>query len=342
MAIDKNEFQTDKTKDEKYMILNPYTNELVAHTWDDSRRIEAYEGHLESFLREVKRKDNIRFQEYKVRAYKGYYEEAGKKNYAKFQKEMDKYDSLMNSLEDLSEYPSLNKMLKIYRTHLFFLIKFGKSKLLENKKLAYKGKEKYTFSLSTRFFSDYLKENEISLNHSKVAKLFNLFSLLGFTEKAFDDANGLYTKIRKEDVYNITYFSINDIDLSKAEEMATKLYDNKYKFNQFTKSYVEDTFGQEVANKIYEKPETKTHKTETVEVISLDNDIPVEAHIMASNIEEIKKIETISSNKGNTKLIVRVGDKLHDLGKINLESAEFNKLKKLHVIHVFYQDDVIF
>jgi len=288
-------------------------NEIKANrTAEQNEAIKSSEVHqmyydkaLNDYYKPLDNHSYRNMQEGKKKAYKREYALAGQRNKTMFEAEMNRYDSICNILEDLTEYKNLNKVLKTYRVHLSHLIQFGKDQLIKNEKLQFKGKEKYSFSVSTRFFADHLTKNGVKSNYKNIAKMFNLFSLLGFVTKEFDEADRLY-KNEDDNAYNITYLSVSQLDLMNAEKTATKLIDNGYKFQNFSGKFVLEVFGGEIYDNVFAKPkkvetinEGTTYKVnivdEKVEVIRLSD-------MKDNRVEEIC-IEIEDENNKNEELM---------------------------------------
>lgn len=244
---------------------------LKKAVWDDELRVTNFKKHREEHFNKVVKVSENNHLSAKEKAYRKHYDEAGRKNVEKFEAEINRYDAIADMLNDLSYYPALKRILKTYKVHLQLLIQFGKNELLKMENLMYKNKDVYTFSVSTRFFADFLEKNDIEMNQSRVTRFFNLASLLGFTTKEFVEAKKHYTKIRNSDIYDISFFSLNDIDLEKTEEVAKVLVDSKFKLSNMSYNYVCNVFSQEIADSIYAKS-TITKKAE----ITIEDDIEIE------------------------------------------------------------------
>jgi len=236
-----------------------------AYNWNDKIRVENYKKHRENYFNQMCEGLERKHITNKVRVYKREYDKAGKRNLAKFESEIEKYNSYNESLKDLSEYKDLNRVLKTYKAHLGLLIEYGRKQLESNEKLKYKSKDKYTFSLSTRHFSAVLKDNNIEMSYSRVARLFSLFALLGFVNKEYDEAKR-YKRTRKIDKHDITFLSLNQMDLGKANEIAEVLIANKYKLSNLSSTYVKKHFSQLESDKVFSEP----NKTEVVLVKEID------------------------------------------------------------------------
>ena len=158
--------------------------------------------------------------------------------------------------DELKQYKSLYKILKNYTWFVEELAEVGKEIIVNSDKLRFKSNSKYAFYKSTRYFSEHLKNKcNRNINHSKVAKLFNLVTILGFFNKTSAQEDFKFNE-NPEHNYNITYFSINYLDLEKAESIATTLLDNSFSLKNLTRKFIADVFGNEFANKIYLPPKT--------------------------------------------------------------------------------------
>lgn len=169
----------------------------------------------------------------------------------RLQGEVTKYEELLSKIkqeEFLCKYPNLHGYLKNYWWFLEELLNIGLERI---KRITFLKKNyKLTFYYSTKEISSYLQSNnKRTMNYSKVAKVINIFCILGFFSKEFSPDFKFHGKEKK--AKDINYLKAEYVDWEYADEKARILYENKINSKTITKALIGDIFGDYFAERIF-------------------------------------------------------------------------------------------
>ncbi|MCT4594186.1 MAG: hypothetical protein N4A57_07965 [Anaeromicrobium sp.] len=228
----------------------------------------------------------IEMKELKVKGYEQI--KAGQK---KLEDERKRYKKMIKEIQSKkigNKYPKLSKYLKNIIDVYIKLLEKG----IEN--INHTGQflgDKGIYFVSIRDLVKLFNDEGIKIEKSSVCNKINLLCCLGLIEKVFawslpvaliPDDKKVY---KAKDWYDNNYFILPKVDFKEVEKIALILKENNITLRNFNKKTVEEVFGQDMVDRIFQKTKKENDKEFETKIEEFKN-----------GNKEIEKVDTIESD----------------------------------------------